>query len=104
MTIQNGASKSQLGLVLLLIGWESDAIFLSQSQSVAMQIQSNYKITFDTQLKIALFWLLTCVVSSVDSSSESSGYGSQYSKYGHKLHKLHTQCHASESVKQQWKR
>ena len=41
-------------LVLLLIGRESGARFFSQSQTVAMQNQSNCEITFDTQLKTAL--------------------------------------------------
>ena len=40
---------------LLLIGRESGARFLSQSQSVAMQNQSNCVIVFDTQLKTALY-------------------------------------------------
>ena len=48
------ASKSRLVLVLLLIGRGSGARFLNQSQSVAMQNQSNCGITFDTQLKTAL--------------------------------------------------
>ena len=42
------AGKSRLVLVLLLIGWESGASLFSQSQSVAMQNQSNCVITFDT--------------------------------------------------------
>ena len=42
------ARKSQLILVLLLNGWESSARFFSQPQSVAMQSQSNYEITFDS--------------------------------------------------------
>ena len=45
------AGKSRLVLVLLLIGRESGAGFFSQSQTVAMQNQSNCVITFDTQLK-----------------------------------------------------
>ena len=45
------ASKSRLVLVLLLIGRGSGARFFNQSQSVAMQNQSNCGITFDTQLK-----------------------------------------------------
>ena len=49
------ASKSRLVLVLLLIGRGAGARFFNQSQSVAMQNQSNCGITFDTQLKIALF-------------------------------------------------
>ena len=48
------AGKSRLLLVLLLIGRESGARFFSQSQTVAMQNQSNCVITFDTQLKTAL--------------------------------------------------
>ena len=36
-------SKSGLVLVLLLIGWESGARFFNQSQSVAVQNQSNWK-------------------------------------------------------------
>ena len=48
------AGKLRLVLVLLLIGRESDARFVSQSQTVAMQNQSNCVITFDTQLKTAL--------------------------------------------------
>ena len=48
------ASKSQLVLDLLLIGRGSGVRFFNQSQSVAMQNQSNCRITFDTQLKSAL--------------------------------------------------
>ena len=48
------ASKSRLVLVLLLIGWENGARFLSQSQSEAIKNQSNCEITFDTQMKTAL--------------------------------------------------
>ena len=43
------ASKSRLVLVLLLIGRGSGARFFNQSQSVAMQNQSNCGITFDAQ-------------------------------------------------------
>ena len=43
--------KSQLVLVLLLIGRGNGGDFFNQSQSVAMQNQSNCGITFDTQLK-----------------------------------------------------
>ena len=39
---------------LLLIGRESGARFFNQSQSVAVQNQSNCGITFDTQLKSAV--------------------------------------------------
>ena len=42
--------KSRLVLVLLPIGRESGARFFNQSQSVAMQNQSNCGITFDTQI------------------------------------------------------
>ena len=48
------ASKLRLVLVLLLIGQESGARIFSQSQTVAMQNQSSFGITFDTQLKSAL--------------------------------------------------
>ena len=48
------ASKSRSVLVLLPIGRESGARFFNQSQSVAMQNQSNCGITFDAQLKSAL--------------------------------------------------
>ena len=44
-------SESRLVFVLLLIGRESGAKFFSQSQSVAMQNQSNCKITLDSQMK-----------------------------------------------------
>ena len=50
------ASESRLVLVLLLIGQGSGARFFNQSQSVAMQNQSNCGITFDTQLKSALMY------------------------------------------------
>ena len=42
---------SEARLVLLLIGWESGANFVNQSQSVVKQNQSKREITFDTQLK-----------------------------------------------------
>ena len=42
------AGKLRLVLVLLLIGRESGARFFSQSQTVAMQNQSNCLITLDT--------------------------------------------------------
>ena len=45
---------SRLVSVSLLIGRESGARFFSQSQTIAIQNQSNYGITFDTQLKSAL--------------------------------------------------
>ena len=48
------ASEARLVMVLLLIGWQSGANFANQSQSEAQQNQSNYQITFDTQLKSAL--------------------------------------------------
>ena len=51
---QARAGKSRLVFVLLLIGRGSGARFFNQSQSVAMQNQSNCGITFDTQLKSAL--------------------------------------------------
>ena len=40
------------------LGIQSGARSFSQSQSVAMQNQSNSEITFDAQLKTALFLLL----------------------------------------------
>ena len=49
------AGKSRLVLVLLLIGRERSARFFSQSRAVAMQNQSNSVITYDTQLKTALY-------------------------------------------------
>ena len=41
----------------LLIGGESGTRFFSQSQSAAMQNQSNCEITFDSQLKTAVIIL-----------------------------------------------
>ena len=43
-----------LFLVSLLIGRESGARIFSQSQTLAMQNQSNRKITVDAQVKITL--------------------------------------------------
>ena len=60
------ASKSQLVLVLLLIGRESGVRFFSQSQTVAMQNQSNCVITFDTQLKTALLMWNTSKAKAVE--------------------------------------
>ena len=48
-------SKSRLVWVLLLIGRESGARFFIQSQSEVKQNQSKTRITFDTQLKAALY-------------------------------------------------
>ena len=48
------ASEARLGLVLLLIGWESGAWFFNQSQGAEKPHQSKREITFDTQLKTAL--------------------------------------------------
>ena len=50
----------RLVLVPLLIGWKSGARTLNQSLSEVMQNQSNYIITFDTQLKTTL--LLICFI------------------------------------------
>ena len=44
------ASESRLVLVLLLIGFESGAIFFSQSQGVVIQNQKKREITFDAEL------------------------------------------------------
>ena len=49
------ASEARLVLVLLLIGLESGANFVNQSQSAVKQNQSKHEITFDTQLKTALY-------------------------------------------------
>ena len=49
------AAKTWLVLVWIPIGWESGVSFVNQPQSVVMQNQSKHKITFDTQLKTALF-------------------------------------------------
>jgi len=50
------ASRDWLVWVLLLIGRESGVRFFNQSQSEVKQNQSKTRITFDTQLKTAL-WL-----------------------------------------------
>ena len=39
------------------IGWESGVSFVNQSQSVVVQNQSKREITFDTQLKTALYYM-----------------------------------------------
>ena len=54
------ASEARLVLVLHLIGWESGARFINQSQSVVMQNQSKNAIAYDTQLKTALLHALNC--------------------------------------------
>ena len=46
--------QPRLVLVSLLIGWKSGARTLNQSLSEVIINQSNYLITFDTQLKTAL--------------------------------------------------
>ena len=56
--ISKCAGKSRLVSILLLIVPESGARFFSQSQTVAMQNQSNCEITFGTQLKTALSELM----------------------------------------------
>ena len=48
------ASKSQLVLVWLPIGWENGADFANRSQTAVKQTQRNREITLDTQLKSAL--------------------------------------------------
>ena len=58
-TRENAYEPVTTGFDFAPIGWESGASFSRQSQSVAMQNQSNRKITFDAQLKTALlveFW------------------------------------------------
>ena len=47
----------QVTIGLSLIGRESGAKFFNQSQSEVKQNQSKTRITFDTQLKTALFLL-----------------------------------------------
>ena len=56
---ENACKQVTIGLILLLIGRESGARFFNQSQTVAMQNQSNCVITFDTQLKTALSGIQT---------------------------------------------
>ena len=48
------ASEARLVLVLRLVGRESGANFVNQSQSVVKQNQSKREIAFDTQLKTTL--------------------------------------------------
>ena len=55
---ENRASEAGLVLVLLLIGWQSGASFANQSQSTVKQNQRERVITFDTQLKTALIFIL----------------------------------------------
>ena len=55
--------EPRLVLVSLLIGWKNGARTLNQSLSELIINQSNYLITFDTQLKTALL-LLHSVISS----------------------------------------
>ena len=45
------SAGKRLVLVLLLIGWESPARFVNQSQSEVKQNQRNREVTFGTQLK-----------------------------------------------------
>ena len=51
-----------IGFSLHLIGWESDAIFLDQSQNDVKQKESNAELILDTQLKIALLNRITLVM------------------------------------------
>ena len=62
------ASRDWLVWVLLLIGRESGLRFFNQSQSEVKQNQSKTRITFDTQLKTALYtWLKkSCLVQSMN--------------------------------------
>ena len=48
-------AKIPLVLVWIPIGWESGASFVKKKQNVVMRNQSNREITFDTQLKTALW-------------------------------------------------
>ena len=54
-TCEREQVATDLVWVLLLIGRESGARFFNQSQSEVKQNQSKTRITFDTQLKTALF-------------------------------------------------
>ena len=51
---ENTCKRRMIGLVLHLIGWESGASFVDQSERAAMQNQSKNVITFDTELKTVL--------------------------------------------------
>ena len=55
------ASKSRMVWVLLLIRRESGARFLNQPQSEVKQNQSKTRITFDTQLKTTIKWLILAI-------------------------------------------
>ena len=52
---ENAHKHVAIGFSLLLIGQEGGAKYFSQSQAVAIQNQTNRKITFDVQLKITLY-------------------------------------------------
>ena len=91
------AGNSRLVLVSFLIGQENGARVFSQSQSVALQNQSNREITFNNQLKTVLptHWIdvlfkintsckiheisLPCTLSNVSSPLSSRWFGSEYS-------------------------
>ena len=51
---ENAYRQATIVLVLLLIVRKSGARYFSESQTVAMQNQSNWEITFDTQLQTVL--------------------------------------------------
>ena len=55
-------TKSRLVLVLHLIGRVGGASFSNQSQSIVKQNQINSAVTFDTQLKTALFHFLLLLI------------------------------------------
>ena len=51
---ENACERVTIGLVLVLIGWESYANFWLPITECSKANQSKREITFDTQLKIAL--------------------------------------------------
>ena len=71
---ENARDKSWLVLVLHLNGWVADASFLNQSQSVVKQNQSNSAITFDTQLKTALYSSLVILMTEKGLTLEASAF------------------------------
>ena len=51
---ENACDQVMIGFGLVSHWLKSGASFVNQSQSAVKQNQSNYQITFDTQLKTAL--------------------------------------------------
>ena len=52
---ENVCERVGIGLILLLIGWESGVTFFNQSQSEVKQNQCKTQITFHSQMKTALY-------------------------------------------------